>query len=94
VWIDLGSERRSLESTAGVDVEALRITDVSLLSPGVLRLTWDAVSNLTYRVQYASSPGGGPWMNLGGLITATGTTASVNVANGPDSARYYRIIKP
>jgi hypothetical protein len=33
-------------------------------------------------------------MNLGGLITATGTTASANVAIGTDSARYYRIIKP
>jgi predicted alpha-1,6-mannanase (GH76 family) len=75
-------------------VTDLRITDVSLLSPGVLRLSWDAVSNLTYRVQYASSPSGGPWMNLGGLITATGTTASVNVAIVADSARYYRVVKP
>jgi hypothetical protein len=75
-------------------VTDLRITDVSLLSPGVLRLTWDAVSNLTYRVQYASSPSGGPWMNLGGLITATGTTASANVAIVADSARYYRVVKP
>jgi predicted alpha-1,6-mannanase (GH76 family) len=75
-------------------VTDLRITDFVISPPGNLRLTWDAVSGLTYCVQYSTSATGSPWNNLGGLITATGTAASATVAMGTDSARYYRVVKP
>lgn len=71
-----------------------RITDIALSPPGNVRLTWNAVSNLTYRVQYSSAPAGSPWNNLGNAITATGTTATATVAMGNDVARCYRVIKP
>jgi hypothetical protein len=75
-------------------VTDLRITDFALSPPGNVRLTWDAVSNLTYRVQYSSAPTGSPWNNLGGSITATGATASATVTMGSYAAHYYRVIKP
>ena len=54
-------------------------------------ITWSAVSNVTYRVQYESDLNSGAWSDLTPDVTATGATASAtdNVAGGP--ARFYRI---
>lgn len=75
-------------------VTDLRILDLVVLPTGHARLTWDAVSGLNYLVQYSLSLTGSPWINTGGLVTATGNTASATVAMGEDAVRYYRVVKP
>jgi hypothetical protein len=52
------------------------------------------VNGQTYHVQYADSLSSSNWANLGGTITATGTTASANDPVGTDAVRYYRVVKP
>ncbi len=54
-------------------------------------ITWSAVSNVTYRVQYQSNFGSPNWLDLSPDVTATNTTASA--VDNPDGAtpRFYRV---
>jgi hypothetical protein len=54
-------------------------------------ITWSAISNITYRVQYQSNIGSSNWLNLSPDVTATNTTASaVDNPNGA-TPRFYRV---
>lgn len=60
-------------------------------SNGQFNLTWNAVSNLTYQVQYATNPVTPNWIDLGGSITASNGSITVSDIFGADSQRYYRL---
>jgi hypothetical protein len=75
-------------------VTDLRITDFAVSSPGTVQLTWNAVSGLTYRVQYMSGLNGGFWSNLDDWMTATGSIATATDSIGTNSSHYYRVVTP
>ncbi len=61
------------------------------LTNGVRRLTWAAISNQTYRVQYVNSLTDTNWSNLGSDITATNALASQTDAS-IQLTRFYRLV--
>ncbi|MEY2427634.1 MAG: hypothetical protein QOJ40_519 [Verrucomicrobiota bacterium] len=73
--------------------EVIRITGISLASPGQVHLTWSTINGRSYRVQFRNAAGSGAWTVLGGQIMATGPTASTNDTITA-SERYYRVIEP
>jgi len=54
-------------------------------------LTWSTVSGLVYRVQYTSSLTPTNWSNLGGTMTAAGTTLSASESIGTATQRFFRV---
>ncbi|HEX3719858.1 MAG TPA: protease pro-enzyme activation domain-containing protein [Verrucomicrobiae bacterium] len=57
-----------------------------------LQITWNAVSGLNYQVQYTDTLLNPQWTDLGSVITATGTTATVTETITPGGQQFYRII--
>lgn len=70
-----------------------RPTILSLTGAGTLNvvITWSAVSNLTYRVQYRPDFNT-PWLDLTPDVTATNVTASATDHAASLSQRYYRVM--
>lgn len=60
-------------------------------SGGSLQLTWNSMSGVVYQLQYNTNLGGTNWMNIGGSITATTSTASTStpITNYPEG--FYRL---
>ena len=54
-------------------------------------LIWPAQAGLTFTVQRSTSLAAGSWTQLGGIITATGTTASYTDTTAPAGRAFYRI---
>ena len=54
-------------------------------------ITWSAVSNVTYRVQYQEELNPTNWSNLVPDIAATNTTASTADNPGAAGPRFYRV---
>ena len=59
---------------------------------GVIIFHWNSVAGQTYQVQYTASLNNPNWKNLGGVVTALGTTTSASDIIGPDPQRFYRIV--
>jgi hypothetical protein len=74
--------------------ETIRITGISLPSPGSIHLTWTAINGQSYQVQFRDDAGSGTWTNLGAPILATGPTASADDTLSATPERYYRIVQP
>ena len=55
-----------------------------------IEISWSALSNLTYRVQYTSDLASGAWTDLAGDILANSSTASIKDILTPTN-RFYRI---
>ena len=62
--------------------------------PDQFLITWNAISNVTYRVCYSSNLVSGSWTALVPDVTATGTTASVVEDAGGVSQRFYQVLMP
>ncbi len=58
---------------------------------GTLTLTWDAVPQQTYQLQFNSNLATTNWVNVGGPITATDATISLSVVLSPAPQRFYRV---
>jgi uncharacterized repeat protein (TIGR03803 family) len=58
----------------------------------VITLTWSAVTTKTYQLQYKTNLNQLNWNNLGGIITASGSTASTTDSISADKQRFYRIM--
>ncbi len=55
-------------------------------------ISWAAVSGNTYQVQFQDSPAGS-WQNLGGVVTVSGTSASLTDDSVPQAPqRFYRVL--
>ncbi|HEX4122847.1 MAG TPA: choice-of-anchor tandem repeat GloVer-containing protein [Verrucomicrobiae bacterium] len=63
---------------------------VSLTNGGV-EMTWSAISNQTYQLQYSTSLGSTNWSDLGSPATATNSSLSALDFPVPDLQRFYRI---
>ena len=55
-------------------------------------LTWSAMSGLVYQVQSSASMHPTNWSNLGGALTANGSTLSASNAFGTATQRFYRVL--
>jgi hypothetical protein len=75
-------------------VTDLKIRELDVAPGGPPRLTWDAVPGQTYQLQYTTQFPGGDWNNLGGAITATGTTAIATDPADVTTNRFYRLRLP
>lgn len=56
-----------------------------------IHLVWSTLAGLSYQVQYSTNLLQTNWVNLGGTITATNTTASTSDVSGPSPRRFYRV---
>jgi hypothetical protein len=58
-----------------------------------LNLSWYAISNRTYRLQYSGDVSANNWMDLSGDVSATSATASKTDTTLSDaSQRFYRVL--
>jgi len=55
-------------------------------------ITWSAISNTVYRVQYKSTLASTNWISLTPDVIATGSTASFTDHPGTNAQRYYRVV--
>ncbi|MGE3310767.1 MAG: hypothetical protein AB7O66_12425 [Limisphaerales bacterium] len=67
-----------------------RITAITRIASGDLRLMWSAAPGRTYRVETAPAPTG-PWRDAGLVVSVDGTQASADVSNPSDSAGFFRL---
>jgi hypothetical protein len=65
---------------------------VNALAPGNVTLTWVAIPNQTYWVEYCTNLTQNLWAVLGSAITATNATMSVSDAPGAAAERFYRVV--
>ncbi|HTL17705.1 MAG TPA: MBG domain-containing protein, partial [Patescibacteria group bacterium] len=66
------------------------MSTISILNETDLLLSWTAVSNVTYRVQYKSDLNSTFWIDLPGDVVATSSTASRTDTRAAGN-RFYRI---
>ena len=62
------------------------------LSDGVVVITWNAVSNKSYRVQFTEDLGSTNWSDMLPDLLATGPTAKASDPIGSSPQRFYRVI--
>lgn len=77
--------------TLTITAPAPSILSITGARTGNALITWSAVSNVTYRVQFKSDLNATNWTNLAGDITATGGTASKSDSTSGNPSRFYRI---
>jgi hypothetical protein len=58
-----------------------------------LVITWSAVSNQMYQIQFTPNLTPTNWTALPGTITATGNTATISQPIGNNSQRFYRVVQ-
>jgi MBG domain-containing protein len=76
--------------TLSITPPAPMIISLSIVNASDFVITWGAVSNGNYRVQYKPDLNANNWIDLNGDITATGSTASKHdLPTG--TMRFYRI---
>ena len=83
----------SLMIATNSQVVTPRPTILSIARPGSTNvvITWSAISNVTYRVQYHSGFDVANWVDLTPDITATNDTASATDNSSDDARRFYRV---
>jgi hypothetical protein len=67
------------------------IQSIALLGGKVI-LTWSAVSNDVYAVQYKTNITSTNWVNIAPNVTASGPTASITNAIGTSPQQFYRVL--
>jgi hypothetical protein len=77
--------------TSGGNVAQLKILSLTGAGTTNVVINWSAISNVTYRVQYQSSPNSTIWSNLVPDVTATSSTASATDNRATLARRFYRI---
>jgi hypothetical protein len=60
---------------------------------GTLAFTWSAQSGRVYQVQYRTNLTQTNWINLGGALTATNSTASASDSISTGRQRFYRVVQ-
>jgi hypothetical protein len=61
-------------------------------SNNTIRLIWSTMSGLVYQVQSSASMNPTNWSNVGGTLTANGTTLSATNVFGVATQRFYRVL--
>ncbi len=67
-----------------------RITGITRLSTGALRLVWVATAGRTYRVQASPNPAG-PWQDSGLTVVLEGSQGSAEVTGISEGFRFFRL---
>jgi hypothetical protein len=67
------------------------VLTLGIASPGEVVVSWNSVSNLTYRLIYKDNVTDAEWTNLPPDITATGPISSVTNSVGSQPQRFYQI---
>jgi hypothetical protein len=65
---------------------------VASLSNGSFSLTWDAIQGQSWQIQYRTNLAQTPWLNFGGVVTATNGTIAVAVGASTDTRRFFRVV--
>ena len=82
-----------IAGTDAADAQSyLRVDFVNPANPALL--TFGAVSNRTYTVQFTANPDGGPWSNLAHLVATTTNRVETLADPGAVPPRYYRVVTP
>ncbi len=79
-------------SVVAVNLYLPPITPAFTSSNGTFSFTWNAVSNLTYQLQYNLDLTTTNWINLGSPITATNSSISTGDVISSDTQRFYRVL--
>jgi hypothetical protein len=66
----------------------------SIVAGGSATLTFGAVSNRTYSIEYTDALGAGPWSRLADVIARPGNRTETVVDAGFTTNRYYRVATP
>lgn len=69
----------------------LKVSDISIASDTVT-ITWDSTPGRSYRLQRKSNLEDA-WSNVGGLINASGSTASTTDTVGANTRQFYRVLQ-
>ena len=85
-----------LSSNASLSIILPRpmIQSIAITGTNSVRITWSAVSNATYQLQYNENLALSNWSNLGGPVTASGSTASATDNVEGVQRRFYRVAVP
>jgi len=67
------------------------ISSISVVETNVI-ITWSAIANTTYRVQYKADLNETMWHDLADDVVAAGGTASKIEPLGSDAQRFYRVL--
>jgi hypothetical protein len=70
----------------------LKVTQVSISSPA--QITFEAVSNKTYTIQYTDDLNLAAWLNLTNVVARTNTRPETVFDSRPSTNRFYRIATP
>ena len=79
-----------LDDISVMPIPAILLQSVTSTNAAI-QFTWNTLTGLVYQVQYMTNLLQTSWVNLGGPITAAGSTVTATNSIGPDSARYYRL---
>lgn len=77
-------------SVVTVNLQLPPITPALTASNGLCALTWGAVSNQTYQLQFATNLAALNWIDLGSPVTATNNSMSITDSVGSGGQRFYR----
>jgi hypothetical protein len=70
----------------------LRIMEITF-NAGVVTLTWSAVPDRTYQVEFKDNLEAPAWTPIGGPVSAVDVTASATDSLPPNTRRFYRILR-
>jgi len=73
------------------NIASLPMFQSEQLANGQFMLTWSAVSNGLYQLQYKTNLSQANWINIGSTITASNAVVSVTNSVNTDSQRFYRV---
>jgi large repetitive protein len=76
---------------AAIPVAPFSITEVQLLSPTSLKLTWDSVSGKSYQIQSTPALNPTSW-STNATVTASGTATSYTNSPLSGGQRFYRVV--
>ena len=77
--------------TVNAAVPRPQITSITN-NAGTITIQWSSVPTHTYRVEYKGDLNAATWTQVGGIITATGTTSSITDTIAADVRRFYRVV--
>ena len=69
-----------------------RITSISAVPAGPVTVRWSCVPGRTYRVDYKDDLGASTWLQLGGTVSATGSSSTAPDTMGANPRRMYRVV--
>ena len=84
--------KTAADATTTVSAQSPPVFETVAQSAGSVSFTWSSIAGRTYQVQYSSSLASGGWTNLGGSITATGSSVSASDSIGAVGQRFYRVV--